>query len=253
MHRSNIIANIRGPFRLFLTLLVLVVLTGGQWTANASAPNPESDETPVDLAAMVLRGSDLEAEGFPEYGETRLSRDNKPWSYVPTGSMTLPEAVDLSVTDETPKAEIGQLYLDLEATGWQRQFRSLLTTQQSAVDQVIASSVGIYADASGAGDAFQLLTETSGRPDVEEIELRRSRSETSRSFPRTPPRYFRATTIALSSPSASTTSLRVFRCLPSFPARKIRNRSLRSRSDWLSGSNASAPVISSGSSACTSP
>jgi outer membrane protein assembly factor BamB len=174
MHRSNIIANIRGPFRLFLTLLVLVVLTGGQWTANASAPNPESDETPVDLAAMVLRGSDLEAEGFPEYGETRLSRDNKPWSYVPTGSMTLPEAVDLSVADETPKAEIGQLYLDLEATGWQRQFRSLLTTQQSAVDQVIASSVGIYADASGASDAFQLLTETSGRPDVEEIELTES-------------------------------------------------------------------------------
>jgi outer membrane protein assembly factor BamB len=165
MHRSNIIANIRGPFRLFLTLLVSIMLVGGSSAAGARAPR---NEPTVDLAAMTLRSSDLDAAGLDPYGEIRMLRDGV-WSYLPTGVMTVAEAVDLSAVAGASDPRLDQLYVEIAEAGWQGQYRSVLVpvgAEDDDVVSVVISMVGAYDDESSARQAFQLLTDAS---DIESV------------------------------------------------------------------------------------
>src|SRR5688572_10210087 len=57
-----------------ITLALLIIFTGVPLSSSALARQADEDP-PVDLAAMVLRPSDLEAEGVELMGEARYNRD----------------------------------------------------------------------------------------------------------------------------------------------------------------------------------
>jgi outer membrane protein assembly factor BamB len=166
----TVIANIRARFHLFLTLLILIMLVGGSSAAGARAPRNEGSEPAVDLAAMTLRSSDLDAAGLDPYGEIRMLRDGV-WSYLPTGVMTVAEAVDLSAVAGAPDPRLDQLYVGIAEAGWQGQYRSVLVpvgAEDDDVVSVVISMIGAYDDESSARQAFQLLTDAS---DIESVTL----------------------------------------------------------------------------------
>jgi hypothetical protein len=74
-----------------MALVLLVLLTAVPFSGVAVAR--QSDDIPVDLAAMVLRPSDFEAEGVAFAGKTRLPAADGEWNHRPSGHVVLPEAV----------------------------------------------------------------------------------------------------------------------------------------------------------------
>jgi outer membrane protein assembly factor BamB len=167
MRNPHVLSRFARSRAVSLAFAVLLLVTGVPVSDVATARRA-GDEPPVDLAAMVLRPSDFEAEGTELMGETHIHRAEGRWNYLPTGRMTFPEAVEESAVASMPDHLVGQLFLDLAETGWRQQFRSVLTGADDS--PVFVSTVAEYADEDGAGAAFDLLTNIDDVPGVRELD-----------------------------------------------------------------------------------
>jgi outer membrane protein assembly factor BamB len=177
-------ARRRRPSRRSIGRLLATLLLGLAWAGGSAAvhgqdagatPGDVDLPVPTDLAAMTLRSSDLDDLGLPGLGDLRLFTSGGPWSYLASGAMVLPQAIEVSPVASTPSSALGELYRRLEAAGWLRQYRGLLGTTgpDGAFGEVavaVSSSVAEYASEDGASAAFGLLRAADDLPNVTPLE-----------------------------------------------------------------------------------
>jgi hypothetical protein len=156
--------------RALVVLTVLIVLITSAVSPATGAGQDADEETPLDLAAMALRPSDLEAEEIEGFGDAWMIRHAQPWSYLPSGFMVLPEAAEHSPVATAPDPIVGTIFQRLAAAGWQRQFRGVLGKAGDPISVVVVSTIGEYADEDGAEAAFALLTATDDVPGVDDFD-----------------------------------------------------------------------------------
>jgi outer membrane protein assembly factor BamB len=158
-----------------LLALLAVALVPAVGTAQADPPAPPAAPSALgpDLAAMVLRASDLETAGLEGFGELRLNRPS-PNGHIPTGYMPLAGAVDQSIVGEASSARLSALYVELAEAGWVGQYRGLLgrfAAEIQDVDPVVISSVAEYTTPEGASAALELLTTPNGVEGVSDVDV----------------------------------------------------------------------------------
>jgi hypothetical protein len=144
--------------RTLLTLVAALLLAGPFATATATATakdaapavGAESYTGTLNLPAMVLTPSDLEAAGFPGYGKLGDG------TFVPLDVLVAYTARVRGL----PEAEVRDAYQD---AGWRRFYGTHLGLpsvpgdRESRANQVAFSFVAEYADAAGAAAAFAAL------------------------------------------------------------------------------------------------
>jgi hypothetical protein len=142
-----------GPPRMLVTLMVMLALVASVLGPTAGAVRAANDELPLDLPAMALTPSDLEAEGFAGFG--RLSGESHVGPWLLGGLIG-------NLTYEMSDDEVRQTVRD---AGLLRGYEFSLRQQGSHDDQVsdpvrdVFGTVYEFADDDGAADAFAFMAD----------------------------------------------------------------------------------------------